>query len=168
MAFNDAHPKYNYVKIVRNPFYLKAYCSYLNNIDDISNYNACLLNNFNKYSILKEMYGICWNRHMRECQEMAVKFEDCLHHLRKIAFEYYASNFIINEAIRDTVSKHTTSDIITNQLAFYPVNLDATIKKDKDLFLHREYLYYFVAEAYCFYLEKSYRNMSMNKLFSNW
>lgn len=55
--------------------------------------------------------------------------------------------------------------IISNQLCFYPVNLEALIKRDKPLFVHRQYFNYFLIEAYAFYLEKSYRNLKMNCLY---
>lgn len=93
---------------------------------------------------------------------------ECFFDLRKIAFEYYINGEIVTEGIRETVKKYASMEIIANQLVFYPVNLEAVLSRDKELFVHREYFYYFLAEAYCYYLEKSYRNLSINKLYSNW
>lgn len=87
--------------------------------------------------------------------------------MRKVAFEYYINNMVVTEAVKEMVRKYATTEIIANQLAFYPLNLEATIKKEKDLFVHKEYLHYFLAEAYCYYLENSYRNLSMGKFYSN-
>lgn len=61
-------------------------------------------------------------------------------------------NFIITDSIRETINKYTATGIITNQLSFYPINVDAVVNRDKELFIHKEYLYFFLAEAYCHYL----------------
>lgn len=44
----------------------------------------------------------------------------------------------MTEGVREVVKKYNNgAEIITNQLAFYPVNIEASVKKDKDLFFHK-------------------------------
>ena len=96
---------------------------------------------------------------------MQIPLQEPFHDLRKIAFEYYHNNRQVNENIRDIIDKYTSEQIVSNQLCFFPINIEAIVKKDKQLFLHNQYFNYFLVEAYCYYLEKGYKNMRMNKLY---
>ena len=168
MVFNESHPKYPFIKILQNPFYLHFYTKFLAHVEDLNDHKSCLLYSFNRYTILKEIYHLNYRRHLRETKEMVQEFqEEGLYFLRRLAFEYFQNNYDVNETIRELVNKVATEDqIITNQLSFYPLDLEALVKRDKNLFLHKQFLNYFVAEAYCFYMEKSYRSLNMNKLYS--
>ena len=56
---------------------------------------------------------------------------------------------------------------MVNQLAFYPLNLGAFTDGSKALFQHTEFMHFYLCEAYTFYLENSYRNLRMEKIYSN-
>ena len=74
-------------------------------------------------------------------------------YLKKIAFEYFHNNCEVNEAVREFSNKIASEDqIIANQLTFYPVNLEALVKRNVAFFIHREYLNFFLVEAYCYYI----------------
>lgn len=98
---------------------------------------------------------------------MQMKVKEPLHDLRKLAFEYYHSNREINETIRNVIDKYSTDEIVSNQLSFYPVDIEAGMKKDRHLFLHNQYFNFFLVEGYCYYLEKGYKYMRMNKLYND-
>ena len=53
------------------------------------------------------------------------------------------------------------------QLAFYPLNLEAMISGDKFLFMHMEFLHYYLCEAYVYFIENSFRNLRMEKVYPN-
>ena len=65
IPFTDAHPKYKYIHFLQNPFYLNAYSYYLSHQEDLEDFKSCLLYSMNKYTLLKEIYGINWRRHHR-------------------------------------------------------------------------------------------------------
>lgn len=52
-TFTESHPKRMYVSLLRNPLYLHIYCSYLSQKESIADTSTCLLNTFNRYSLLK-------------------------------------------------------------------------------------------------------------------
>ena len=64
-VFNEAHPKYKYISFLQNPFYLNIYAYYLSYQEDLDDFKSCLLYSLNKYTLLKEVYGICWRRHYK-------------------------------------------------------------------------------------------------------
>ena len=166
-AFTDAHPKYKYISFLQNPFYLHIYCIYLSHQEDLDDFRSCLLYSLNKYTLLKEVFGLCWKRHYREIKAMQIKVKEPLHDLRKMAFEYYHSNREVNEPIRNIIDKYSTEQIVSNQLSFYPVDIEAGMKRDRPLFLHNQYLHFFLVEGYCYYLEKGYKFMRMNQLYND-
>lgn len=62
---------------------------------------------------------------------MQIPLQEPFHDLRKIAFEYYHNNRQVNENIRDIIDKYTSEQIVSNQLCFFPINIEAIVKKDK-------------------------------------
>lgn len=53
-------------------------------------------------------------------------------------------------------------------MVYYPINLDSYISSSyQPLFTHSIFLNYFLMEAYCYFVEKAYRSMQMEKLYSN-
>ena len=166
-VFNEAHPKYNYISFLQNPFYLNIYAYYLSHQEDLDDFKSCLLYSLNKYTLLKEVYGICWRRHHKQIKSMQIPIIEPLHDLRKMAFEYFHNNRQVNECIREIMDRYQTDQIVSNQLCFYPIDIEAGIKKQKPLFLHNEYFNFFLVEAYCYYTENGYKYMRMNKLYND-
>ena len=53
-------------------------------------------------------------------------------------------------------------------MAYYPVNLDSIVSVTyQPLFSHQLFLKFFLIEAYSYFVEKSFRNMRMEKLYND-
>lgn len=46
-----------------------------------------------------------------------------------MAFEYFHNNRQVNECIREIMDRYQTDQIVSNQLCFYPIDIEAGIKK---------------------------------------
>ena len=149
-----------FVKILKNPFYLSLYSEYLSGVASSSYKPAD--RQINKYSILKDNFLRCTTTHGDEMKEMGLDIKEALPNLRRLAFEYYHSGEEVSEATRDIIAPYEEDQLIRSQLVYYPVNLDSTISVTyQPLFTHHLFLKFFLVEAYSYFVEKAFRNMRM-------